>query len=153
PQRRSGDPDSAGSQNVGGGSQTGSRSRGLSADQSRRSAAPAAHPDFHEAVTRRPSAKPKGPESRAPVLFTEPTFLFLFLPILLALYFVVDLRRLIRGGPSTHGEYGNWLLLIASIIFYVKGGGAFTWLMLGSITFNYWMAIAVDRARTTSPAA
>ena len=25
----------------------------------------------------------------------------------------------------------NWLLLVASIIFYAKGGGAFTWLMLG----------------------
>jgi len=84
------------------------------------------------------------------VLFTEPTFLFLFLPILLALYFAGDLSRLVRGGPSVHGEYGNWLLLVASIIFYAKGGGVFTWLMLGSIAFNYWMAIAVDRARATS---
>jgi alginate O-acetyltransferase complex protein AlgI len=74
------------------------------------------------------------------VLFTEPTFLFLFLPVLLALYFV---RRV-------HAAYANWLLLVASILFYAKGGGGFTWLMLGSITFNYWMAIAVDRARQTS---
>jgi alginate O-acetyltransferase complex protein AlgI len=71
------------------------------------------------------------------VLFTEPTFLFLFLPVLLALYFV---RRV-------HASYANWLLLIASVIFYAKGGGPFIWLMLGSIAFNYWMAIAVDRAR------
>jgi alginate O-acetyltransferase complex protein AlgI len=76
------------------------------------------------------------------VLFTEPTFLFLFLPVLLALYFATFSR--------THGSYGNWLLLAASVIFYAKGGGAFTWLMLGSITFNYWMAIAVDRARSRS---
>ena len=48
--------------------------------------------------------------------------------------------------------YGNWLLLAASVIFYAKGGGAFTWLMLGSIAFNYWMAIAVDRVHGT-PAA
>ena len=73
------------------------------------------------------------------MLFTEPTFLFLFLPVLLALYFATFRRE--------HGEYGNWLLLIASVLFYVKGGGAFTWLMLGSIAFNYWMAIAVDRGR------
>jgi alginate O-acetyltransferase complex protein AlgI len=73
------------------------------------------------------------------VLFTEPTFLFLFLPILLALYFI--------KGSREHGTYGNWLLLIASVIFYAKGGGAFTWLMLGSIAFNYWMAIAVHRAQ------
>ncbi len=78
------------------------------------------------------------------MLFTEPTFLFLFLPILLALYFI--------KGSREHGTYGNWLLLIASVIFYAKGGGAFTWLMLGSIAFNYWMAIAVNRAQGT-PAA
>ena len=54
------------------------------------------------------------------MLFTEPTFLFLFLPILLLLYFVPLTR--------VHGRYGNWLLLAASVIFYAKGGGAFTWL-------------------------
>ena len=78
------------------------------------------------------------------MLFTEPTFLFLFLPILLALYFIT--------GSREHSSYGNWLLLVASVIFYAKGGGAFTWLMLGSIAFNYRMAIAVDRAHGT-PAA
>jgi alginate O-acetyltransferase complex protein AlgI len=79
------------------------------------------------------------------VLFTEPTFLFLFLPILLGLYFI--------RGSREHAGYGNWLLLAASVIFYAKGGGAFTWLMLGSIAFNYWMAIAVDRVHGTRAAA
>jgi alginate O-acetyltransferase complex protein AlgI len=78
------------------------------------------------------------------LLFTEPTFLFLFLPVLLLLYFAPVSR--------VHGRYGNWLLLVASVIFYAKGGGAFTWLMLGSIAFNYWMAIVVDRLHGT-PAA
>jgi alginate O-acetyltransferase complex protein AlgI len=78
------------------------------------------------------------------LLFTEPTFLFLFLPILLGLYFI--------RGSREHAAYANWLLLAASVIFYAKGGGGFTWLMLGSIAFNYWMAIAVDRAWGT-PAA
>ena len=78
------------------------------------------------------------------MLFTEPTFLFLFLPLLLGLYFI--------RGSREHAGYGNWLLLAASVIFYAAGGGAFTWLMLGSIAFNYWMAIAVDRAFGT-PAA
>ncbi|HMF96785.1 MAG TPA: hypothetical protein VKE96_20945, partial [Vicinamibacterales bacterium] len=85
------------------------------------------------------------------MLFTEPTFLFLFLPTLLALYFAPAL-----GGGSqrtVHGAYGNWLLLVASVIFYAKGGGAFTWLMLASIAFNYWMAIAVDRARARAATA
>src|SRR4029077_16061734 len=54
-----------------------------------------------------------------------------------------------------HAAYGNWLLLAASVIFYAKGGGAFTWLMLGSIAFKFWRAIAVDRAHgsTGSPQA
>jgi alginate O-acetyltransferase complex protein AlgI len=69
------------------------------------------------------------------VLFTEPTFLLLFLPIVLALYFA-PLSRV-------HGTYGNWLLLLASLVFYAKGGGSFTWLMLASIAFNYSIAIAI----------
>jgi alginate O-acetyltransferase complex protein AlgI len=73
------------------------------------------------------------------LLFTEPTFLFLFLPVLLALYFITRSRE--------HGAYGNWLLLVASVLFYATGGGSFTWLMLGSIAFNYWMAILVSRDR------
>src|SRR5207247_1411110 len=82
------------------------------------------------------------------VLFTEPTFLFLFLPVLLALYFASDAARGFSR-PGVHGAYGNWLLLVASVVFYAKGGGPFTWLMLASIAFNYWMAIAIDRRRGT----
>ncbi len=74
------------------------------------------------------------------MLFTEPIFLFLFLPVLLGCYF---LKR-------PHASYANWLLLASSVIFYAKGGGAFTWLMLASIAFNYWAAIAIDRARMVS---
>jgi alginate O-acetyltransferase complex protein AlgI len=78
------------------------------------------------------------------LLFTEPTFLFLFLPVLLGLYFAPR--------SSVHGAYGNVLLLVFSVLFYAKGGGVFTFLMLGSIAFNYLMAIAVDRRHGT-PAA
>ncbi len=75
------------------------------------------------------------------MLFTDPVFLFLFLPLLLALYFATFSRE--------HGAYGNWVLLIFSVAFYARGGRSFTWLMLGSIAFNYTMAILVDRARGT----
>lgn len=84
------------------------------------------------------------------MLFTEPQFLFLFLPLLVGLYFVPHLWRTLREGRSTHASYANWLLLVASIVFYSKGGGPFTWLMIGSIAFNYWMAILVDRAHAVS---
>jgi alginate O-acetyltransferase complex protein AlgI len=71
------------------------------------------------------------------LLFTQPSFLFLFLPLLLALYFLPW-----RG-------HRNALLVVASILFYAKGGGWFTVLILASIVFNYLMAIAVDRYRRT----
>jgi alginate O-acetyltransferase complex protein AlgI len=74
------------------------------------------------------------------VLFTEPTFLFLFLPIVLGLYHL------------PFAWHRNGLLLAASIVFYASGGGAFTWLMLGSIAFNYTIALALDRARGTTRA-
>ena len=76
------------------------------------------------------------------MLFTEPTFLFLFLPVVLALCFAPMGRE--------HGAWANAVLLVASVVFYEKGGGAFTWLMLGSIAFNYVVAIGVDRARGTA---
>ena len=67
------------------------------------------------------------------MLFTEPTFLFVFLPVLLGLYAL----------PWRFSR--NALLLVASIAFYATGGGAFTWLMLGSIAVNYLAALRIDR--------
>jgi len=78
------------------------------------------------------------------VLFTEPTFLFVFLPVLLALYFLLYFFRSPR--------HGNLLLAVASVLFYASGGGAFTWLILASIALNYAAALGIDRARGTSAA-
>ena len=72
------------------------------------------------------------------MLFTEPAFLFVFLPVLLALYQLPGSR------------YRNWLLLVASIIFYTRGAGSFTWLVLALIGFNYVAARVIDRYRATS---
>jgi alginate O-acetyltransferase complex protein AlgI len=81
------------------------------------------------------------------VLFTEPIFLFLFLPLLLSLHFLPGLAA--GGAPGhTHARYANWLLLVGSLVFYAHGGGTFTWLVLASIAFNYQMAILVASART-----
>lgn len=72
------------------------------------------------------------------MLFTEPTFLLLFLPLLLLLYFI------------PWQPHRNWLLLGASLVFYAKGGGAFTWLIIALIGFNYVAALEVDRRRDTA---
>jgi alginate O-acetyltransferase complex protein AlgI len=90
------------------------------------------------------------------VLFTEPTFLFLFLPVLLALYFLPRLAIGLGGVRNAEiaarlGVYSNYLLLVASLVFYAKGGSSFLWLMLAMIAVNYWMAKAVDRALQRSP--
>jgi len=77
---------------------------------------------------------------RPPVLFTEPTFLFVFLPILLGVYYVSSTR------------FRNWVLLIASVIFYARGAGSFTWLVLGSIVFNYLAALGIARHQGTRAA-
>ena len=74
------------------------------------------------------------------MLFTEPTFLFVFLPVLLALYFLPWPRS-----PQPAAGAG-------SVVFYASGGGAFTWLMLASIAVNYVAALAIDRARGTAAA-
>ncbi|WP_165073632.1 MBOAT family O-acyltransferase [Paludisphaera rhizosphaerae] len=59
------------------------------------------------------------------MLFTEPTFLFLFLPI------VVLVHAALRPGLRN-----AWLLGV-SLLFYCWGEGRFVVLMLGSITVNY----------------
>jgi alginate O-acetyltransferase complex protein AlgI len=71
------------------------------------------------------------------VLFTEPIFLFVFLPLLLVLH----------AWPRPRVR--NAVLLVASVVFYAWGGGAFTWLILASILLNYSAALAVDRHRGT----
>jgi alginate O-acetyltransferase complex protein AlgI len=67
------------------------------------------------------------------LLFTEPTFLFVFLPVLLAVYFAAGAAQ------------RNWILLVASIAFYARGAGSFTWLILASIALNYLAALGVAR--------
>ena len=73
------------------------------------------------------------------MLFTEPTFLFVFLPVLLAL----------AALPLPT----NGLLLVASIVFYATGGGAITWLMLASIVANYLAALRIEALGDTAAAA
>ncbi len=74
------------------------------------------------------------------MLFTEPTFLFAFLPVLLALYYLAPVRA------------RNPLLVVASVLFYARDGGVFTWVILVSILVNTTAAIWVERLRGT-PAA
>jgi len=80
------------------------------------------------------------------VLFTQPTFLFLFLPALVALYFLV-VAVANRGARSADLNAANALLVLASLVFYEQGAGRYVWLLCGSIAFNWRVAAAIERAR------
>lgn len=71
------------------------------------------------------------------MLFTEPAFLYAFLPVLLVLYAVTP-----KAGR-------NLLLVVASVLFYARDGGVFTWVILGSIAVNTQAALWIERWRDT----
>ena len=69
------------------------------------------------------------------MLFTSSTFLFVFLPILLAVYYLCPRR------------YRNDVLLLASLLFYAWGEVSGLLLLLFSIGVNYLVGRGVDRAQ------
>ncbi|HXS16319.1 MAG TPA: hypothetical protein VN764_03975, partial [Polyangiaceae bacterium] len=68
------------------------------------------------------------------MVFSEPTFLFLFLPLVLLAYF--SSPRALRNG----------VLLAASLLFYAWGEKFWTLVMLLSIAGNYWFGLKVAEA-------
>ncbi len=69
------------------------------------------------------------------MVFSSSVFLFLFLPAVLVLYFVLP-RKL-----------QNLFLLLASLLFYAWGEGVFVAIMFASIVFNYLGGLVVARYR------
>ncbi|MDB5458739.1 MAG: hypothetical protein JWO72_480, partial [Caulobacteraceae bacterium] len=67
------------------------------------------------------------------MVFSSPTFLFVFLPLTLALYFGA------RGMAAR-----NAVLLVLSLLFYAWGEPVMILAMLGSIGFNYVAARWID---------
>lgn len=67
------------------------------------------------------------------MLFASPTFLFVFLPLCLAVYF---------AGPSVKAK--NAILLAASLVFYGWGEPVYILLMAGMTLANYAAALAID---------
>ncbi len=72
------------------------------------------------------------------MLFSSCTFLFLFLPAVLGLYFL------------SKEEYRNHVLLFASLLFYGFGEPRYLVVMLLVILFTYCGAILVDRTKVRS---
>ena len=71
------------------------------------------------------------------MLFTSIEFLFLFLPLVLAGYYLLPFRWNLK----------NYFLLAASLGFYAWGEPKFVFAMLASIVFNYAAALMVEWLR------
>lgn len=69
------------------------------------------------------------------MLFSSNLFLFLFLPVVLIGYYLLGHR------------FRNSFLLIASLLFYAWGEPRFVWIMIGSILFNYLMALFIHSCK------
>lgn len=72
------------------------------------------------------------------MLFSSNLFLFLFLPCVILVYYLLDKR------------FRNVFLLLVSLVFYAWGTGKFVLMMIGSILFNYVMALILDRLKKQS---
>jgi len=69
------------------------------------------------------------------MVFSSNIFLFAFLPLVLVLYFILPQNIKIR----------NFFLLIVSLIFYAWGEMHYLFLLLISITANYFFGIAIEK--------
>ena len=72
---------------------------------------------------------------RSTVVFSSPIFLFVFLPALLGLYYLI--------GPRLR----NLLLLVASLLFYIWGEGTYVFVMIAIIAINYALGRRIGSIR------
>lgn len=70
------------------------------------------------------------------MLFSSMIFLWIFLPCILLIYFLIDMK------------YKNLLLLIASLIFYAWGEPKYIILMLINVGINYYFGICVEEVKS-----
>jgi alginate O-acetyltransferase complex protein AlgI len=73
------------------------------------------------------------------MLFSSPLFLFLFLPVSLAVYFTVGRR------------FRNGLLIAASLLFYSWGEGTYVLIMIAIIAVNYILGLLIQSLSAGTP--
>ena len=74
------------------------------------------------------------------MVFSSLNFMFVFLPIVLAVYYIVPQK------------WKNVCLLLASLVFYGWGEPVYILLLIGSIVANYFIGLAVQRQRERTDA-
>lgn len=72
------------------------------------------------------------------MVFSSFTFLLLFLPITLVLYYVI---------PKNKKNWRNIILLVMSLVFYAFGEPIYVLLMIFSIIINYIFGIMIDKLK------
>lgn len=70
------------------------------------------------------------------MIFSSITFLFYFLPIVLAIYYIVP------------NKWKNTVLLVSSLLFYFYGEPKYIWLMISSIAITYIFGILIDKYKS-----
>ena len=73
------------------------------------------------------------------MLFSSIIFVFYFLPIMMAVYFII---------PKEKIQARNVALLIGSLIFYSWGEPVYVFLMIYSMFFNYFMAFQIRKEQS-----
>ena len=74
------------------------------------------------------------------MLFSSPSFIYYFLPITLALYFIIPMQK---GSP----RYRNLLLLLASLVFYAWGEPMYVFLMAAQCISAWGFGLLIDKYR------
>lgn len=69
------------------------------------------------------------------MVFSSLLFTFFFLPLVMILYFLAKDR------------YRNYILLIASLLFYAYGEPKFVFVMIGSVIVNYILALGISKKK------
>lgn len=68
------------------------------------------------------------------MVFCTSFFLFFFLPLCLLVYYITPIK------------FRNYTLLLFSLLFYIWGETSYLWLILSSITFNYFWGILIGKS-------
>lgn len=81
------------------------------------------------------------------MVFSDLFFIFVFLPLFMACYFLgylIDRRWLSAAGQNTM-TVRNAVLVVFSLIFYAWGEPVYVFLMLVSVMVNYLVGLGIDR--------
>ena len=68
------------------------------------------------------------------MVFSSQLFLYGFMPVFFSLYYLLA------------EQWRNWLILIASLIFYLVGAGSIVLVLLCSVVVNQYLAVLIHRA-------